>query len=389
MSIFNSLGSNYDFSFVLKSLLTLDGKSDLKKLLEEKYGGRTVLLYKGREAIELALKLSNLPKGSYVAINGFTCFAVYEAIKNAKLNVEYLDISNGELNFSAATLSKALGKNPRIKVVITQNTLGYPADIEGISKVCKDNNLILIEDLAHSVGTKYENNSEAGIVGDFTILSFSQDKMIDGISGGALIMKNEFGEQLSSLSLRQQLIDKLYPFSTFIIRKTYPFVIGKVLHFILKNLKLLSQPMSGGDQIKKLPGWYSKLIKSQFDKLNDNLNHRKIIASIYAKSINSKILSPKIVEQISQSSNLRFPIFVRNRESLIKFLAENQIFVSDIWYDAPIAPKKYLQLTDYSGQCPNSEMASAEILNLPTHRNVSEETAKNISNLINQWLKYK
>lgn len=184
MSIFNSLGSNYDFKFVLKSLFSKrDG--DLKNFLEKKYKGQVILTYKGRDAIEMAL--SGLPPGSLVAINGFTCFAVYEAIKKAGMEALYLDIEKGELNFSPESLKKA----GNVKAVIIQNTLGYPCDIEKIAQVCKENKIILIEDLAHCVGTRYESGIEAGTVGDFVALSFSQDKMIDAISGGALIKKNE------------------------------------------------------------------------------------------------------------------------------------------------------------------------------------------------------
>lgn len=390
MSIFNSLGSNYNFNFVLKALLASGSdNSQLKSFLERKYQGKVTLVYKGREAIELGLKSLNLPADSFVAITGFTCFAVYDAIKTAELHIEYLDIEKGELNFSAETLEKAIKNNPEIKVVLIQNTLGYPCDIEEIAKICRQNKIVFIEDLAHSIGTKYENGEEAGTIGDFVVLSFSQDKMIDSVSGGALITKDQTNLHLSGVNVKKQVIDRLYPLFTYLIRNTYSSGIGKLLHFILKNLKLLSGPMDGGEGIHQLPAWYQCLIKSQFEKLNDNLNHRKIIATIYSKLTNPKILSPKAVEQIPFSTNLRFPIFVENRKALINFLAENQIFVSDIWYDAPIAPKKYLSQTDYSGQCPNAELASAEILNLPTHINVSEKDAEKISHLINQWLKLK
>lgn len=391
MNIFNSLGSNYDFKFVLKSLFTLGGDPEkLENLLEEKYGGKAILLYKGREAIKLALKSLNLPEGSFVAINGFTCFAVYDAIKKAGLGVEYLDIEKGNLNFSPETLREALNKNPNIKIVIIQNTLGFPCNIEEISKVCKDHNLILIEDLAHSIGAKYENGKEAGTVGDITILSFSQDKMIDGISGGALISRNGevLQEKLFDLPLGQQIIDKIYPLLTFKIRKTYLILLGKMLHEILKRLNLLSKPMaeSAANHLHKLPSWYSALIKEGFGKLRENLDHRKTIASIYNQNIDKKVISQKISAQINSSSNLRFPLFIQERKSLIKFLNEKGVYVSDIWYDAPISPKKYLSQTDYHGQCPNSELASSAILNLPTHKNVSTQNAINISKLVNQWL---
>lgn len=397
MNIFNSLGSNYDFSFVFKALFSGNNSSDYAKLrsyLEDKYQGRSILVYKGREAIELALNLLNMPKGTQVAINGFTCYAVYKAIVNAGYKPEYLDIENLDLNFSAQKFRDKLKNESKIKVVIIQNMLGYPCDIEKIAEICKENKIILIEDLAHSIGTVYKNGQEAGTVGDFVMLSFSQDKMIDGISGGALIVRNKKYQDNSSLYLdqltsKQQSIDRFYPLFTYLIRTTYQTGIGKMIHVILKQVNLLSNPMGnkGSSGLHKLPSWYCNLALTKFKDLQSNLDHRRQIATVYTQKINPKILSETIVKQATDSTNLRFPIFVNDRNSLIKYLKAQGIYVSDIWYDAPIAPKKYMDLTDYQNQCPEAEMVSTQILNLPTHENVSIKQAEEIAERVNLWLR--
>ena len=392
MSIFNSLGSNYDLNFVFKSLLsTREYHQKLKNLLDNKYKGEAVLVYKGREAIELALRLSNLPKNSSVAINGFTCYAIYKAIKNAGYLTHYLDINKSDLNFSANSLKKALDETSNIKAVIVQNTLGYPCDIEKIIKICSENNIILVEDLAHSVGTKYLNGKESGTVGDFVALSFSQDKIVDAVSGGALIIRNKkfrnISTDLPSPNYKQQAIDRLYPLFTFLIRKTYKVGLGKIIHAVLKSLELLSQPMIDQGRIKTLPNWYCYLAFEEFIKLNEVLEHRRKIAKVYAESIQRSILSSNLTKSIAKSTNLRFPIFVKKRKSLIDYLKKKNIYVSDIWYDAPIAPKKYMALTDYANQCPVAENVSETIVNLPTHRNISTEDAENIAKEVNKWLR--
>jgi len=395
MTIFNSLGSNYQFSFVLLALSAKgdqDTKNRLKEYLENRYQGNVFLLYKGREAIELALRMVSLPKDSFVAFNGFTCYAVYKAVINAGYHPAYVDITDLDLNFSANSLKESIKKNSKIKVVIIQNTLGYPCDIEAIAKICKEKKIILIEDLAHSIGTVYANGQEAGKSGDFTILSFSQDKMIDGISGGALIVRNK--ESLNknreisfdSLDKKQQCIDRYYPLFTFLIRKTYASGLGKILHEILKRLHVLSNPMSDLNKLSELPSWYCHLIYTQFIELKKNIAHRKKIASIYAANLNKKIVSKKVCNDLQNATNLRFPVFIYKREELIKYLKEYGIFVSDIWYDAPIAPKKYIKLTDYSNECPGGEELSKKILNLPTHKNISEMQARLIADKINLWL---
>lgn len=391
MSVFNSLGSNYNFNFVLKSLFTFGGDGEvlrLKKNLEEKYNGDVILFYKGREAITFALESLNLPKNSAVAFTGFTCYAVYKAIGKAGFKPIPIDIGFS-LNFSSIDLRRILnGEN--IKALIVQNTFGYPCAIEEILKICKEKNIILIEDLAHCAGGEYENGKEAGTIGDFTVLSFSQDKIIDGISGGALAIRNKKYQKsiinsFKNPSLALQLKDRFYPLLTFKIRVFYE-AGGKLLHFVLKKTKILSTPMQETlYKFSNLPGWYCSLINYQFNNFDKELKHRRQIAKIYKEKLSKKIINDETAELVDLSSNLRFPIFVENRKDLIKYLKKNNIYVSDIWYDAPIAPERYLIEPNFENNLPNSKRISELVLNLPTHENVSFKNAQKICDLINKW----
>ena len=389
--IFNSLGSNYTFKFALNALFSVGKDSDREKLkayLEKRYQGRAILLYRGREAIRLAFKILNLPSGSRVGITGFTCYTVYQAVNEVGLKPVYLDI-NESLNFSPDKVGD-------LKVLIVQNTLGNPCDIQSIHKICKEKNIVLIEDLAHSIGAIYKNGNEAGTVGDFTALSFSQDKVVDAVSGGALIVRNprfikfDIGK-LKNLGLKTRLKDRFYPILTFKIRKLYPHGFGKAFHFILKNLNLLSKSVEVGESItfQSMPNWYAKFVNSSFKEFDSLLKHRREIASVYASKLDEKIQSRDYADNINLSSCLRFPIFIEKRQSLVDYLKERGIFVSDIWYDAPIAPSRLLIKTDYNSECPLSEKISNEILNLPTHVNVTRKDAEFISEQINKWLNTK
>ena len=389
MKIFNSLGSNYNLRFILKSLFGQGDQKDLKALkskIDEKYSGQATLFYKGREALTFGLESLDLSHDAKVAINGFTCVAVFNGIRKAGFEPYCVDLEeSGGLNFTAKSLSESVKKDKKIKAVIVQNTLGYPCDIAKIESVCRDNNLILIEDLAHCVGTIYSDGREAGTVGDLITLSFSQDKIIDAISGGALVIRNEkikANDTIlnSSKNLSQNIArkDRLYPLIAFKIRFLYGINLGKIYHFFVKKLGFMTKIMDESFYTYfKLPPFYAMLALNMFAGLDKQLAHRKEIAEIYTNELPDRIFMydrEKTAKMVSLSTNLRFPIFIENRKSLIKKLKENGIFVSDIWY------------SDVAPDCPNAIRDSQIILNLPTHININKKKAEQISVIINQWL---
>lgn len=382
MNIFNSLGSNYDLKYLYWGIVNLFAKSkqkDLIDLLKKRFNAEVQFFYKGREAIEAALLISNLRKGDFVAITGFTCYVVEKAVVNAGFNCTYLDIDDS-LNFSPKTLNKALKKNPKIKAVIIQNTLGNRSDIVEISKICKKNNLLFIEDMAHFIGSG---------LADLSALSFSQDKIIDSVSGGALIIHNDIYLKnigvIQRKNIKQKVLikDILYPYFTYLIRLTYPVGLGKILHYILKGLNLLSTPIEIDDEkLHSLPRWHTNMAFFYLSNLDFYSSHRKIISQIYL----NRNLNKKEVHSVF----LRFPIFTGKRASLIIFLRNHGVYLSDTWFDWPVAPIKYKEITAYkTGTCPNADKIIQEIVNLPTHLNVSENDAIKICELINKWVNIK
>jgi dTDP-4-amino-4,6-dideoxygalactose transaminase len=301
-----------------------------------------------------------------------------------------LDIGDTDLNFDI----KNLEKHTDIKVLIIQNTFGCPMDIVSVKSFCKKHNIVIIEDLAHSAGSTYSDGHEVGTTGDFTALSFSQDKIIDAVSGGALIVRNnKFKEKLgkvnfTKLPLANIFRDRVYPLLTFKIRFLYSIGIGKAIHFVAKRLHILSEPMGSLGDIKYYfpTNWHISMALSSLGNLDSQIKHRREIANIYINNLNENILSEGVIKNCNSSTNIRFPIFIEDRNSLIKHLKKNGIFVSDIWYDAPIAPAKLIYKTKYNGECPKAEVDGKLILNLPTHINVTKKEAERISAEVNKWL---
>lgn len=392
MSIFNSLGSNYDAFFIRKATLGLVSYGSSRKLREQlvvRFGSQVVYLtYKGRQAISLCIEQLQLPKGSCVAVVGYTCFAVYQAITAAGFTPYYIDIDEDDLNFSPKTLEKHIKDEPLIRAVIVQNTLGLPANVPAISKLCADNRIALIEDLAHSVGLVYSNNQAAGTLGWATALSFGQDKMVDGVSGGAALFRESVTPTITFTgpSVRQKITTRIYPLLSMIIRKTFSFGLGRVILSCSKAIRILPGPM-GGDAVpaQTLPSWYCKLAGLSLEALDKTIKHRQKIATVYRQTLSKNIQ----FKHQDGAIYLRFPILVDEPDSLINYLKAFNIYLADRWYDAPIAPKRFMQKSNYKpGSCPRSEYVSEHIVNLPTHINVNEKQARFIARKVEEWLRF-
>lgn len=363
MNTFNTFGANYTLGFALRALFARSRKENEEKLtriLAKRYHSKAILTYKCREAIVLALQNSKLAPGSFVAICRFSCREVIDAIATANLRPAFIDLEKNTLHFSEATLRKALAQNPKIRAVLVQNTLGYPADGENIARTCRENKLVLIEDLAHCFGAVYANGKEAGTLGDFVALSFSQNKILDATAGGALIVRkvNPVPMPKQPPHLRRQAADRIYPLCAYLIAHSYP------LYLLFQKVIAIAKPITNpGVSVHKLPIWYCLLILERLAESKSQLSHRRKIAGIYARMLPKKILSATLTNQINPSAHFRFPIFVAQKELLIAYLAKHAMYIDDPWYIVP-----------------NS-------ITLPTGQNITVKKAQEISQHINTWLK--
>lgn len=398
-SIFNSLGSGYNQEFEQKSrsLLLTPWKWEstkspdfLEALLKKRFKADQVYLtYKGRQAITLILKNLGLGQGDEVILQAFTCWAVEEGIRNAGCKPVFADIASDSLNPSVSTLIAAFKKSTKPRAVLIQHTLGIPADIKAIKAFCAKNNLLLIEDLAHSYGATDDSGVFLGTHADAVALSFGRDKVIDAVSGGAAIIKKSVKPKtvLAPTPKTQILIDLLYPTITKIIRITSTNFFGKVLHKILKKTPLLTTPIqSTTTGITSLPSPHATLTLLAMSHLDSQLQHRKEIAKVYFDGLNN--LQIPFVGNHDNINFLRFPVLVKDRGTLITYLKSSKYFIPDTWYKKPVDTGSLVsKISHYiKDSCPNAQNISEQIINLPTHINITPKQAAKLALLVNQYV---
>lgn len=78
---------------------------------------------------------------------------------------------------------------PRTKAIMMAHTLGNPFNIDLVQKICKENNLWLIEDSCDALGSLYAGK-RTGSFGDLATVSFYPAHHITTGEGGAVLVKS-------------------------------------------------------------------------------------------------------------------------------------------------------------------------------------------------------
>lgn len=345
----------------------------------------------GRSAAMAIWQSLGLKQGSQVLLQAFTCNAAVNPIRWAGLEPIYVDCDQN-YNLSVADLKKKITSKSR--VVMVQHTFGLPADMDEIKQVCEENNLILIEDCAHSLGAEYKNK-KVGTFGKAAFFSFGRDKMISCVYGGIAVTDDdvlakkiaEFQEKCGDPSdkwTRQQLLHPVL--MSWLILPTYS-IIGKYKLVAFQCLHILSKAIHWKEKRglkpdyfpKRMPAALAILALNQFKKLDKFNRHRQEIAQIYFKELKNSgcILPPEINDR--KQVFLRFPIRRNDAAKIIKKAWKGNLLIGD-WYRTPVDPfdTRPETIGYQQGSCPNAEEFSGKMINLPTHINVAASDAKKI-----------
>ncbi len=375
--IFLGLASNYTAKDIFRHSFILGTKKDYQNLESEisrRYNAdpeKVSLLYSGRSAIAIALRSllesGKLSKGDHVAVNAFTCHAVVEAIRFAEVEPVYIDlekVENGQIlpNYSAELLEKTAKKDKKLKAFILQNTFGFPVDIRKFEKVKKEYKLSMIEDLAHCAGRKYPDGREIGNVGDITCLSFGKGKAIDTITGGAIIIRNKelkFPATFSKKNLTRRQRNGDVPRASW-----YPLFAA-----IARGLSHL--------HLEKY--WLGLLLKIKWIERSADT---KLLTDTTITYWQAK-LALRQVKNLKNSAIREF-YMVTDREACLNELKKHGYRLEELWYEVPIAPKRYYKATKFPEKNnPNAVYFAEHVVNLPTwyktkRRKKEVEAAKKI-----------
>lgn len=371
---------------------------ELEEIFKNYLGVRyTVSFNSGRSSLYAILKSLDLERGSTVLLQAFTCNAVPNPVLWANLEPVYVDCNKDDFNIDIEDLKKKIIENPGAKVLIIQHTFGLPANMDEVISIVRQNNLILIEDCAHSLEAEWKGQ-KVGTFGKAAFFSFSRDKVISSVYGGMAVTNDDLiGKELEKLQkefgrptnfwIFQQLLHPI--FLNYVILPIYNFLdLGKIFLILSQWLGILSKAVHWKEKRGQRPDYFPRALPNalaimalnQFNKLGKFYEHRKKLFEYYRENLkNTQFILPDENLQ-SKPSNLRFTVKHSKAHKIIYEAWHKQNILLGDWYTSPIAPldTKLDQMKYKKGSCPAAEKLAETTLNLPTHINISQKDAERI-----------
>lgn len=150
-----------------------------------------IVVNNGTISLTLMALAAGIKAGDEVIVPNYTMIATPNSIKMFGATPVFVDVEPETLCMDINCARKAI--TPKTKAIFFVNANGrYPkSGIEAFQKLCKENNLILLEDAAQALGSWYPDGKHQGTVGLAGSFSFSAPKVITTGQGGAVITNDD------------------------------------------------------------------------------------------------------------------------------------------------------------------------------------------------------
>lgn len=145
--------------------------------------GYTQLVSSGTAALTTALTALGVGAGDEVIMPTFTFVASFEAVLSVGALPVLADVDE-TLTLNPESVRQAI--TPRTKCIMPVHMCGGMADLDPLMEICKEYDLLLLEDACQSIGASYKGRY-LGTVGDAGTFSFDFVKTVTCAEGGAIL----------------------------------------------------------------------------------------------------------------------------------------------------------------------------------------------------------
>jgi len=305
--------------------------------------GHSIGVANGTDAIELLLRALDICEGSRVAVPSQTAVASVSAIIRAGSKPLFVDVDPATFTMLPESLAQAIHSQAgtRLKAVLAVHLYGHPAEMDELRDLCKEHNLILLEDCAQSHGAMYRGKT-VGSIGRGAAFSFYPTKNLAAIGDGGAVITND-----------STLADKVRWLRQYGWRERY------VSDFEGINSRL--------DELQ------AAILRAKLPFLAANNKRRRALATIYEEGLLDLPIQTPVSRPYCEHVYHLYVIRVKERDALMKYLNSHNIPAARHYPAAVHHQPAYAALTRDSPPLVNTDTLVPEILSLPLHPYLAED----------------
>lgn len=324
----------------------------------------------------------NLPAGSIVGTSPLSFVASANSALYAGLVPVFIDIDINTGNISVNSFKKELQQH-KIKTLVPVHYAGGPCEMEELHEICIKNDIKIIEDAAHALGSIYRSGEKVGSCkySDLTVFSFHPVKTITSGEGGVITTNNK------------DLYEKLLKLRSHGIVKDIDKIKNNTFGFTAGVINPWYYEMDTLGYNYRITDFQAALGYSQMKKIGKFLSKRSKLAKRYDKAFNgNKFFQPTQLDFRKLSANHLYPIKIDftkvkiSRNEIMNELRSRGI-VTQVHY-LPIPLHNYYQKLGYSLEnLPNTMNLYCQLLSIPLFPKLKlakqNKVIKELQNLIN------
>lgn len=331
-----------------------------------------VVVANGTAALHLAALAAGFEAGDEVIVSSITFAASANCVLYCGATPVFADIRPDTYNIDPACVEKLI--TSRTKGIVAVDFTGQAVEHDALREICEKHGLILIEDAAHAIGTKYKGRP-VGNIADMTCFSFHPVKTVTAGEGGAITTNDE------------GLYRRLMRVRT---------------HGITRNRDEMVHPTDAlwyNEQVElgynyRMTDFQAALLLSQLGKLSKFSVRRKEIVARYDQAFGEM---PEIVVQreIPESETTRHLYILRlnlnrlkcdRRQFFDALYAEN---VCPQVHYLPVYRHSYYEKLGYKkGLCPNAEKYYEEVMSIPLYYSLTDEDVEDVIRAVKKVTAY-
>lgn len=303
----------------------------------------------GLDALNLIIKAYEFPEKSEIIVPANTYIASILAISQNGLTPKLIEPDINTFNIDINLIEKEI--TPKTVAIMPVHLYGQACEMDKINELAKKYNLKVIEDSAQAHGAVYKGK-KTGNSGNASGFSFYPGKNLGCMGDGGAITTND-----------DELAQKLHALRNY----------GS--HIKYENI--YKGTNSRLDEIQ------AAILRVKLRYLDEDNKKRREISKFYRDNIkNKKIVLPQTEVENSHVWHV-FPVTTNDRQSLQKYLQNNDIQTM-IHY--PIPPHKQNAYKEWDNlSLPITEKIHREILSLPISPVMEISEAQKVVEVINKY----